>query len=48
MGLSESGAAGVGEVRIGRGLADCFATTAGMQREPMNYQRFLFSDTTGQ
>ncbi|MFP6857775.1 MAG: hypothetical protein VCA73_10900 [Roseibacillus sp.] len=29
------------------GLADCFATTTGMRREPMNYQRFQFLDTTG-
>ena len=28
------------------GSADCFATTTGMPREPMNYQRFQFSDTT--
>ena len=28
------------------GLVDCFATTTGMQRELMNYQRFQFSDTT--
>jgi hypothetical protein len=27
------------------GLADCFATTTGMRREPMNYQRFQFPDT---
>ena len=32
MGLSESGAE-EGEVRVARGLADCFATTAGMQHE---------------
>ena len=31
----------------GTGLAACFATTTGMRREPMNYQRFQFSDTTG-
>jgi hypothetical protein len=29
------------------GLADCFATTTGMPREPMHYQRFQFWDTTG-
>ena len=28
------------------GLADCLATTTRM-REPMNYQRIQFSDTTG-
>ena len=29
------------------GLADCLAATTGMPREPVNYQRFQFLDTTG-
>ncbi len=44
--MSESGAAD-GEARIAGRLADCLATTTGMPREPMNYQRFQFLDTTG-
>ena len=36
-----------GEARIAGRLADCLATTTGMPREPMNYQRFQFLDTTG-